>query len=658
MKADTLQYFSENDIYLAAGAVTIKQGLMRVTGDSLSLEAETGEATVFGNVHFFDGENTIEAKKIVFNLNTKLGMLYKGKLFLKADNYHITGEQISKDGVNHYTLEDASFTTCDCENNPAWRFRVDALDLTLDKYLFAKNVLFYVRDIPVLYLPYFVAPIKRERSTGLLIPHAGFSTRDGFKYRQELFWAISKSQDATLSYEHRGKRGDGLGLEYRYVLSKTARGTLNTQFFRDKITSVDRWDLSYVHEQQFSKSIKGKLDVQYISENDTFSQLSNQTIDRARQNVESNLSVTYQGENTFVYLLGRYTQDLIAENNSDTPQRLPEIGASLIEYRLGDGPFFLNVDSSAVNFWSEGGLDLQRVDLYPKLALPLHIATGTTLTPWVGFRETWYNKGAISDASISRAIFPTGLSLAGSYRTNWAGITHRIYPEIFYEKITVREDGDIRKIDELDGLHDRETLTATIGQRFATQNIDGKQAEKASLRLTATLHTNDIPKEALNKRRLSDLRTEFRLQLWSPISLKVDTFYDTYEDRFNTINIDLDLKIQKHVNFTVTQRTSRTGALPKKGDLFNPYYLGDREILSSNINFWSEQLTITTPWGIRFVNKVFYDADQKELVEIDYILEYQAQCWSLGLSYIEFPDREEFSFLLTLRGLGAITPQK
>lgn len=631
---------------------------MRVTGDSLSLSPKTGETTVFGNVHFFDGENQINAQKIIFNVDTKVGILYKGKLYIKEDNYHIEGEEIVKDDIKHYILKKGAFTACDCEETPAWRFRAAKLDLTLDEYLFAKHVFFYIRDVPILYLPYFVAPVKRARSTGLLIPHVGFSTRDGFQFKQDFFWAVSKSRDATLSYEHRGERGDGAGLEYRYVLSTTTRGSLNSTFFRDRENAVDRWDIRYNHKQRFSKRVHGKLDVRFVNENDTFSNLSNQTADRARQNVESNLFLSYEGESSFAYLLSRYTQDLTSDTNNDTIQRLPEIGASLIEYRLGNGPVYLNIDTAAVNFWSEGGLDLQRIDLYPKLALPVNIATVLTLTPWVGFRNTWYDEGASSNQAINRELIPAGLSLSGRLSTSWGGITHRIHPEIFYEKITTKSHKAILQIDELDNLHDRQTLTATLEQRFLTTNTHGHQEEKASLRLTGTLHTDDIPAEALSSRRLSDLRGELSLKPWSAIGLEVDTFYDPYDDQINAINIDLALQIQAYLNLTITQRTSRAGTLPKKGDLFNPYYLGDREIVKTDINFWSEQISITTPWGLRFVNKVFYDADQDELVEIDYILEYQAQCWGLGFSYLDFHDREEFSFLITLRGLGAITPQK
>jgi len=449
-----------------------------------------------------------------------------------------------------------------------------------------------------------------------------------------------------------------VGLEYRYLLSKTTRGTLDTTFLRDSKNAVDRWDVRYNHQQRFSNRVYGKLDVRFVNENDTFSNLSNQTADRARQNVESNLFLTYEGESSFAYLLSRYTQDLTSNNNNDTPQRLPEIGASLIEYRIGDGPLYLNFDTSAVNFWSEGGLDLQRVDLYPKLALPLNIATGVTLSPWAGFRRTWYSQGALSNQAIHREIIPAGLTLSGSFSTNWGGITHRMHPEIFYEKITARGHDTIRQIDDVDRLHDRETITATLGQRFSMRNTEGNYEEKASLRFTGTLHTADIPVEALNSRRLSDLRGELHFKPWSPVSLKVDTFYDPYKEQINSINIDLELKIQNLLNFKVTQRTSRSGTLPKKGDLFNPYYLGDREIVASTINFWSEEITVTTPWGVRFVNRVFYDADQDKLVEVDYILEYQEQCWSIGLSYLDFHDRKEFSFLITLRGLGAIAPQK
>ncbi len=658
LKSDSLQYFKETDIYLAVGSVIIEQGALKVKADSARLKGESGEVDAFGNVHFSDGENAFEARRVLFNIDTQLGVLYQGKLFIKSDNYYINGEKIVRMALDRYELKIGNFTACDCQENPAWRIQAGELNLQLDNYLFAKNVVFYVKDVPIFYLPYFIYPVKTERQSGLLVPHIGYSSLYGFRYRQEFFWAISKQQDATFALEHRGKKGEGLGLEYRYVLSRKSFGQLNTMYFKDRENKVDRWEVRYTHDQRLSDRVRAKLDISYINENDSFRDLSDRTAERALQNIESNLFVTYHGEVSFAYLLARYTQDLLSLSNNQTPQKLPEIGYNLIEYRLGESPVYFNFESTAVNFWSEGGLNLQRMDFYPKLSLPIPLTSGANLTPWAGFRETWYSEGALTEPSISRAVFPAGITLDGRTAMDIGAGRYVFNPTLFYENILVEEEGDILQIDAIDALHDRESLTLTLMQRYITLDEKGIPQEKLGLRFTETLHLDTIPTAALNTRRFSDLRAELHLQPWTPVSLHVDSFYDVYDNRFIAWNTDLQIVFSSYLSLSITQRETRDGTLAQKGDLFNPYYLGDREAVTPAIDFLSEEIAITTPWGIRFINRAYYDVDQSKVVEIDYILEFQAQCWALGLSYLDFHDRDEFSFLITLKGLGGFSPEQ
>ncbi len=663
LKADHLQYFKEKEIYVTQGAVVIEQERMRLEADAARLNGKTGKLTAMGNIHYFDGENTIDAERLTLDINTKLGVLYEGRLFMKESNYYIQGKEIIRDALDHYRLKTGAFTACDCQENPAWRIRAVNLDLTIDEYLFAKHARFYVKEVPVFYFPYFFYPANRERRTGLLTPNIGMSSRYGFRYNQRFFLALADNKDATISVDHRGKKGNGLGLQYRYVLSKKGRGEINVDFFKDKENNVDRWEVRMHHNQQFTTRVQGKLDIKYVNEASNLRQLSDRTVERAKQNIESNLSLTYQGDHTYAYFLARYTQDLTQNNNSATPQRLPEIGFSVIEYRLGQTPLYLNVDTTAVNFWSEGGLNLQRVDIYPKLSLPLRLSRHATLTPWAGFRETWYRHGDKSqgpqgEEAVSRKTLPLGVTLEGNGTLNWGKTTQRISSAIMYEKIDVSDGDNLIQIDELDALHDRENLTISLMQRFLKLNDKGQIEEKASLRFTETYHLNKIPKVSNTTRRFSDLRTEFHFRPWTTLALEVDTFYNLEEGRLNTINSDLSVTPVSYFNFKVGHRSSRAGAVPQKGDLFNPYYLGDLENIAPKVEFFSGEATVNTPWGIRYTNKIRFDLDAGEKVEVDHIVHYQAQCWGIGFSYIEFYDRDEFSFFITLKGLGSFSPQQ
>lgn len=659
LRADRLQYMKKLDIYFAEGHTLIKQGSTFLKADMLRLKGKTGAVSAMGHIHYFDGLNHMDAERIEININTKLGRLYQGKIFIKENNYYIEGNEIIRHAIDRFEFKSGSFTACDCQENPAWRIRAANLDLTVDEYLFAKHTRFYIKDVPIFYLPYFIYPATQNRQTGLLIPRMGYSNKYGFRYKQALFLALAENQDATLEFEDRDKKGKGLGLEYRYIISRDSRGELNAAFFQDKVANVDRWEVRLNHLQKFSSRVEGKIDLKYVNLNTNLRDLSNQTAARAQQNIESNLSLTYLGELSYAYLLARYTQDLTQASNNNTFQRLPEIGFSLIEYQPGKSPFYFNFDSTAVNFWSKGGLSLKRVDLYPKISLPIRLAKTITLTPWAAFRETWYQHGDQNQDAVSREVIPKGITLQGNTSSHWGETTQNTNASLFYENIAVSDGDDIVQIDEIDSLHDRQNITATLVQRFLKINRRGLPEEKASLRFTETYHPDKIAPESLNNGlRFSDLRTELHLRPWSSISLGVDTFYDLDAGQITSVNTDIEVKMNSYVNIKAHQRTSRVGTLPKKGDLFNPYYLGDRETLTPEIEFWSGEVALKTPWGIQYVNRVFYEATQGELVEIDHILTYHAQCWGILLSYIEFQDRTEFSFLITLKGLGGISPEQ
>ena len=67
------------------------------------------------------------------------------------------------------------------------------------------------------YLPILYYPTKREdRATGFLIPTYGSSSLRGQSLHNAFFWAINRSQDATILHDWFSKTGQGVGSEYRY----------------------------------------------------------------------------------------------------------------------------------------------------------------------------------------------------------------------------------------------------------------------------------------------------------------------------------------------------------------------------------------------------------------------------------------------------------
>ena len=79
--------------------------------------------------------------------------------------------------------------------------------------------------MPVLYLPYMYYPLKKDdRATGFLIPTYSSSGVRGQGLSNAFFWAIDRSQDATLYYDWFSKAGQGAGADYRYVAAPGSQG--------------------------------------------------------------------------------------------------------------------------------------------------------------------------------------------------------------------------------------------------------------------------------------------------------------------------------------------------------------------------------------------------------------------------------------------------
>ena len=74
------------------------------------------------------------------------------------------------------------------------------------------------KGLPVLFLPALYYPISSDaRQTGFLMPSYGSSSYRGQVISNGFFWAIGRSQDATILHDWYSKTGQAVDGEYRYV---------------------------------------------------------------------------------------------------------------------------------------------------------------------------------------------------------------------------------------------------------------------------------------------------------------------------------------------------------------------------------------------------------------------------------------------------------
>ena len=219
--------------------------------DHMEIFQKEGRVTAEGNVLYISGGNRIYAERMVYFTKTRTGTFYvaHGTAVLRQNadpsifgtqepDAFFWGEELQKIGPKVYRIVRGGFTTC-VQPTPRWNLQSDVITLHLDDYAYLKNAIFRVKNVPLMYLPVFYYPIQEDnRATGFLMPIYGVTTARGQSITNQFFWAINRSQDATIEHDWFSKTGQQIGGEYRYVRAPGSQGRTQLSFLNEHPTTT------------------------------------------------------------------------------------------------------------------------------------------------------------------------------------------------------------------------------------------------------------------------------------------------------------------------------------------------------------------------------------------------------------------------------------
>jgi LPS-assembly protein len=652
LSADQMSYSREQDLVTAEGNVRLKQGGMLLTADRVFFHRGTGRVTAEGRLSAREGDDTFSADSFDVDLATRSGVLTNGRMFLAQDHYYITGARIERAADESYRFERATITSCDASDGRLpWKIRARMLRVEPEQYLTARGVVFSVLDVPVLYLPYLLWPVKTERQTGLLTPHVGYSTGEGLKIRQPVFITLGPSQDMTVTVDERTRRGVGGSLEYRYQFSRRSSGEVEVEIFRDREENRMRSRLTTSQAIQFNDRLALRLWGDFVSDEAILRDLSTETADRTRQIVESNLFLTYRDERQSATVLTRYTRDL-ADPEDDQTQLLPQIEYRLPSLPVAYTPLAIAAQASYTNFWRRTGASTQRTDAFPLLVWRQVLPPGVVVTPRLGVRETVYRSDA-AGGDVRRHLGVAGLGVAGAWDRAFSSFRHVVEPVLLYTYIGDPHETAHPQFDEIDEIAEQNLVTATLTNRVnALGGEEGSAGDEAWqplwARVTQTFRVAHRPAGAA----WSPLRVEAVLRTPRALQVEIDGFYDHAAGALVSFDTDARVLVGSYGDLTVGRRsTGLDGALPQRGDILDPLALGAMQTGSRvETEYYTVLAHVALPGGFVLANKTYYNRQTRAYTEIDYGILYRAQCWSVSLTYQDLPDRNEVGVLFTLVG--------
>ena len=650
IEADELLYEKEKQLYEAHGQVEVNRGDFSLKADHVQLNMVTKDLVAWGNVLLREGEDVIECQRLEVNLETRLGKIHGARLFMKDQNFHITGREAEKLGENHYRIRDGSLTTCDAKR-PPWKFTVKELEvkeMALGGVAIAKGPIFYLEGIPVLYFPWGAFPVRLERQSGFLIPQAGYSSKYGPELKTGFYWAFAKNMDTTLYLDYLGNRGVKEGLEYRYAFARETKGQANFYFIADQVADKNRYAFFIEHQQKLPYDFYLKADINRVSDHKYFQDFSDENLPETAKKAQIDMwslrqlrSVVFGGKNWdgFSFLSQVAVYDNFTEENSDeTVQQLPKISFYGLPQRLLKTPLFYEFSTSYTNFWREKGVEAQRGDIFPIVSYPMRLFNVLKFNPYLGGRETFYYshndptgrfKGWESRETLE-AGFQTSLEFYRVYDGKMvskisnlfkvAKWMHTIEPMISYTYRPRVNQDDLPVFDEVDRIPFTNQITYGVTQRLVgkpeKEGISSGSFEYAKLNIFQS-YSLENPSwfnsqfiDAKGKKRdFSNIRGELWWNFNPYVSAHWDSEFDPYRGSFEIFNFLIKVKDRRNDVVRVQYRDTKDNV---------------REI-----NLQSRVKTIAP---LYLFGAFYYNLLAGTWVQGIFGAEYQAQCWSAGFA--------------------------
>src|SRR4051812_25162639 len=276
--ADTIQGHQDQEIE-AEGDVRLRKRGKAVYADWLRYDQQQAEIHARGNVRIEQRGDSIEGTELNYNIDTERGAMEKPNYRVQVNdtNGRGQGERLVFEGENKYRMLSGNYTTCEVGVND-WFIR--AKDFEIDKTRqigTARSATVEFLGAPILYTPYIDFSLDRQRKSGFLAPTFGTSGNSGTEFSIPYYWNIAPNLDATITPRVMSKRGVQMLNEFRY-LEPTYRGEMRYEVLpNDRVRGGDtRSALSVVHSQTFSNGWAGAVNVQKVSDDNYFTDLSTQ----------------------------------------------------------------------------------------------------------------------------------------------------------------------------------------------------------------------------------------------------------------------------------------------------------------------------------------------------------------------------------------------
>jgi len=600
INGDNVEYSADSKEVTATGNIEVIYKGSKLTCNKLKVNMQTKEGLAEGNARLQDPKGIVTGEKIVYDFANKTGVILDADF--RANPYFGKARNVEKVSDSEYAAKYGYFTTCSLDR-PHYRFGVKKLKLFPGDKMQARQALLYLGAVPVAYLPRFNYSMKEPIMHVQVEPG---KRKDWGPYVLNTWrYSISDNLSALASLDYRLKLGFAEGVEVNYKNSPVGNG--NFKFYYTKESPAGQSTGAPTEFQRYFMRWRDKWN---IDERTNFiGELYKITDQRRKYDLNHNILKDYffreyeKDSQPLNYGLLHHafnysSLDILFQERTnhwfDQIEKTPEINYNLPSLQLGASPFYFEDTTQLGNYNKKGSLmspavesdvTVTRFDTNNKFSLPAKIVF-IQIKPFVGSRQTFYDKGANSQNGIARTIFYSGADLSAKFyrvfdaRTNFLGLDvnglrHVITPTIgyLYTHAPTIPGIDIKQIDSVDSINRGNTAALGLSNKLQTKR-NGVSVDFADFLIT----TNYVldPKTGDNafltprageslKSNFSDILYQLKILPYSWLRFESNAAF-AHSDRtsanynkFSLASYDLNFDLGNERTFSIGQRYERKG---------------------------------------------------------------------------------------------------
>jgi sec-independent protein translocase protein TatC len=271
--ADSATVFVQDQrVFLQGKALTERRG-STLEADTITYRSESCLLDASGEPKLFDRGQVMVGQGIRYDTCVRRGVITDALTNFNEGStvWFLRGDVSQDSSSNRIYAASSEITSCDLPV-PHYHFSARQVKWVSKSVLVARPVVLYVRDVPILWLPFIFQDMRPGRHSGILVPQFGFNdlVRPNRSYNRQVtnigyYWAPSDYLDFTGRLDWYSNRylQFGIGGQYNW-LNRFVNGSVaysKQQQSGGGSSTTLRWD----HQQTFDLSTSLNLDLNYAS---------------------------------------------------------------------------------------------------------------------------------------------------------------------------------------------------------------------------------------------------------------------------------------------------------------------------------------------------------------------------------------------------------